>query len=159
MGISADGELLTRKQMIKQGLREAQEKRSENKSEEEEEDGNGFMDSKASQKVLELARLQRDELEAKSKPQHNNTNRNNNTLKATFHENNNDSDDEFNYDVDEIDEEEEEEQLVEIDEMGNVMGNGEISAEEEAMLAAFMDGGVQERRTLADIIMEKIQEK
>ena len=60
-------------------------------------------------------------------------------------------------DDDDDDDDDEEEDLVEIDEEGNYISK--TSASEDAVVQEFLQAGRDETRTLADIIMQKLQEK
>ena len=111
---------------------------------------NEYMSEKASKAVLALARQQREEIENPRAVQG-----------VGFNEESGDdadfSDDGGEQD-DEEDEEDDEEDLVQIN--GDYVEDAaNISEADELALTAFMSSAAPERRTLADIIMEKIRAK
>lgn len=68
--------------------------------------------------------------------------------------------DEYNDDLEEEEEDEDYEEMVETDAEGNyIAAGGDLSESEEAVVQQFLNAGRDETRNLADIIMEKLQEK
>lgn len=106
--------------------------------------------SNISTQILNQAKDQRDELSAE-------------TLAARQVSNEiikEDSEDEYDDDVEEDEQDEDYEEMVELDEDGNYISTGAgLSEAEEAVVSKFLNAGRAETRTLADIIMEKLQEK
>lgn len=121
------------------------------------EDEEEFLDEKSSRKILEMTRDQQDEVEMEGRARRH-------RMRLQQRAGVVDSDEE-----DEYDEEDEEEEIVigEEDYIENDQGYIDIrdgalglSAEDEAIVAAMnRNNAVEERRTLADIIMGKIAEK
>jgi len=128
-------------------------------------DGTTLLDQKSSRKILELSKEQM--LEVKMEEQKELVERRRRGQQKVVEEGRKDMDssdeDEdggSSSSEDEDDGDEEEEQLVEHgDGYVTVAPNAGLSAEEEAVVSAMMPGNNQERRTLADIILEKIAEK
>ena len=122
-----------------------------------------FLDEKSTQRILQLSKEQQLEI-LKSNVQEPVLNSNNRMKSVSSHEK------KSNMDSDEEDEEEEEvdapdedheEYIIEdpVDGYVSMVDGMGLSQEDEALVASMMQGNHSKRRTLADIILQKIEEK
>jgi len=127
-------------------------------------DATTLLDEKSSRKILELSKEQMLEVEMEEQKELVERRRRGQQKvvegRKDMDSSDEDEDGGSSSSEDEDDGDEEEEQLVEHgDGYVTVAPNAGLSAEEEAVVSAMMPGNNQERRTLADIILEKIAEK
>ncbi|VEU35775.1 unnamed protein product [Pseudo-nitzschia multistriata] len=121
-----------------------------------------FLDEKTSRKILDMSREQQIEEEIEEQRSWHQKNRRQQEQQAIGKKMLDDSDDEEEEEIEEIILEEGEEDYIENDQGYVNLKDGALglSAEDEAIVAAMNSGGgIEERKTLADIIMEKIAEK
>jgi essential nuclear protein 1 len=121
-----------------------------------------FLDAKSSRKIMELSKAQQIEVETEEIVQQRRQ-----RLVQTSKNQHNDSDDEGDDDDDNVgmhnrDDDDDDEQLVQHTDEGYVTisdGIMGLSPEDEALVASMMTGATEERKTLADLILEKIEKK
>ena len=133
------------------------------RAEHDDNDPSGTLDERTSERILSLSRTQRLEVESEEMARQQHTRR---AAQQNNRSTGDDSESEAENDDDALEELEEYDYIVKNDGTGYVTineGAAGLSAEDEALVASMMNGGggrqTEERRTLADIIMEKIEEK
>jgi essential nuclear protein 1 len=124
--------------------------KSKRRRRDDDEDEQELLDEKTSRRILELGREQQMEMDAEQERE---------PLRQIRKEDVVDSDDDDEQEQSVLGEDEDD--LVQHDHgyISIVEGTDGLSPEEEAVVASMMGSGGQERRTLADIILEKIEEK